>query len=91
MVGSRADFTVDRVHPGSDWDLLVPFRLWELVVGALPLERVTPTRRGGWRVRPLVEGEPVIDIFPGDLGEWMAKACTRVAWHPKTGTVLEKV
>jgi hypothetical protein len=89
VTGSRAGFTVDRVRPDSDWDILVPLRLWQTVVGALPLGSVIPTRRGGWRVR--VEGQPDIDVFPIDLDEWMTKACTHVAWHPKSGTVLEKM
>lgn len=89
VVGSRADFTLDRVHEGSDWDILVQPSLWGVAVGGIPLDHVKATRRGGWRV--VMEGKPVIDVFPGDLSDWMSKACTRVAWHPKSGVVIEKV
>lgn len=89
VVGSRADFTLDRVTSTSDWDILVPWSLWEHVIGALPLESVIPTRRGGWRVRR--EGQPDIDVFPGEVGEWMKIPFVRVAWHPKSATVIEKV
>lgn len=92
VMGSRAGFDESaprQMHAMSDWDILVPRALWDLAVGCLPLDKVTPTRRGGWRVR--VEGQPDIDVFAGEVGEWLTKACVHVAWHPKSGTVIEKV
>ena len=88
VTGSRASFSDCRLHAASDWDILVPWKLWETVVGALPLDKVVPTRKGGWRVR--IEGQHDIDVFPGDIGDWLVKPFTHVAWHPKTGTVIEK-
>lgn len=86
VIGSRAGFVEERLHANSDWDILVPFALWNGVVGALPLDNIIPTRRGGWRIRK--EGSPDIDVFPHDLGDWLSKAFTHVAWHPKSGTCL---
>lgn len=93
VVGSRAGFTVDRVHAGSDWDILVPPHQWQGLIGALPLDDARPTRRGGWRFTPSRGGVvgPTVDVFPCDLGDWLTKALTHVAWHPKTGTILQKL
>lgn len=88
IVGSRADFSLDRVTETSDWDIVVPLKLWQNVVGALPFDLSVPSRRGGWRIKR--DGEPDIDIIACDIGDWLTNTLTRVAWHPKSGTVVEK-
>lgn len=98
VVGSRASFRDVRIHEKSDWDILVPFASWGKVVGTLPLNApggdpaVVATRRGGWRFwyhQGRVDGV-ILDGFPGDVGEWLSRPFVHVAWHPSTGTVVER-
>lgn len=89
VVGPRAAFHTADVHAGSDWDLLVPWPLWDLVRAAIPPEMGHATQRGGWRFTP--PGCPTINVFPGDVGAWLTQPAVHGAWHPKTATVIVKV
>lgn len=91
VVGSRADFRQpERISVASDWDILVPLALWPKVRGALPFERSTTSRRGGWRF-PGEAGEASIDLIILDVDDWFStQPYTAAAWHPRSGTMLER-
>jgi hypothetical protein len=92
--GSRAAFRDVRIHEKSDWDILIPLHLWHDAVGALPLEKVKPTKAGGYRFEAeFLDGRPpvVVDVFTGDVGLFLQKPYIHVLWHPKTATIIEKV
>ena len=106
VVGSRADFRrPERITPTSDWDLLVPFASWEATAQAIlafkesdDVRDLRPTRYGGWRFAvpdkhhstPNVSCTALVDVFAGDIGAWLLKPHTLAAWHPKSGTIVEK-
>lgn len=95
VIGSRAGFRHVRIHDASDWDILVPFSLWSTVVGGLPIEKISPTKLGGYRfaacfndaAKPTV----LVDVWPGDVSSYLTRPYVHVAWHPQTGTVIEKM
>lgn len=90
VLGSRASFSDVRIHDKSDWDILVPFEVWEQVTAALPIDGKR-TKPGGWRFDTLTSdgASVVVDVFPGSLDAMLRKPYVHVAWHPKTATIVE--
>lgn len=90
VVGSRASFRDVRITETSDWDILVPFQVWQQVVPMLPLQGVTITKCGGFRFHVDDKGVDV-DVWPQDLAEYLMHPFIHVAWYPKTGSAIERV
>ena len=73
----------------KDWDVLVPFTKWghaALILKGFPLNLNT---FGGFKV---VQAGVIIDVWPGDLGDLMARGgFSKAAWHPTSGVRLVRV
>ena len=70
-----------------DYDVIIPYSRWKEAALLIPKD-AHPNTFGGWKC--LSEGKEV-DVWPGDLSIHFTHHISRYAWHPKSGTRLERV
>lgn len=80
IVGSAAEKDADLAAV-RDFDVLVPFSAWPAVAAMLP-DNARRNTFGGWKC--VSDGKDV-DVWPDDLGRFMASQVVKSVWHPKTG------
>lgn len=73
-------------HDPRDWDVLVPFSHWKQAAVLIPNGAKTNSF-GGWKC---VDNGATIDIWPGDLADFMTHGKANAVWHPKSGIRYEK-
>lgn len=86
IVGSTAlpDADLSNVR---DWDLLIPFDKWPIAAGLIP-ETATPNTFGGWKIN---WHGIIIDVWPGDLSQFLRESTTKGVWHLGSGKRFIKV
>lgn len=85
-MGSAAEPDAD-LGDVRDFDVLVPFSAWP-AVAAMITGNARANTFGGWKC--LSDGK-MVDVWPDDLGRFMANQAVTTVWHPRTGIRFRKL
>ena len=88
IVGSAAN--PDNKDP-RDIDIIVPFSQWQSASALIPKDAKVNTF-GGWKCQCKINDLTIeVDVWPGDLGWLMQHPQAQWAFHPRSGTRLQKI
>lgn len=72
----------------KDYDIVVPFQLWHACTPSIPAD-AKRNSFGGFKFTP-PGTDYEVDLWPGDVGWVLCRPKCKFAYHPLTGTLLEK-
>lgn len=84
IVGSAAD--PKNFHP-RDFDVFVPFKNWLQASNYIPKDAKI-NRLGGFKC---VSDEVDVDVWTGDMNDFLSSNYFSFAYHPKTGVLIKAV
>ena len=87
IVGSSAN---PRKRAPRDWDIIIPYTNWGQALAYLKEKNHSFSINSFGGLKVYLSPITTVDIWPGDVGEYLKLGQAQGAWHHKTNTRITK-